>query len=80
MSFLVNHYKCGRVDTTFWQYIDSLELPISLQNIKNTKRLDSSVIKKIFGISNVDSLIFSEFQYELVDYGHTIKKKKITLI
>jgi tryptophan halogenase len=80
VSFLVNHYKCGRVDTAFWQYIDSLESPISLQNIKNIRGLDSSVIKKIFGISNLDSLIFSEFQYELVDYGHTIKKKKITLI
>jgi tryptophan halogenase len=80
MSFLVNHYKCGRLDTAFWRHINSMESPISLHKIKNTKELDSFVMKKIFGVSIIDNLMFSQFQYQLVDYGHTIKKKKNTLI
>ena len=80
VSFLVNHYKCGRVDTPFWRHINILKLPDSLQKIKNTTDLDVSIMKKIFGISNLDSLIFSESQYQLVDYGHIIKKNKPTLI
>ena len=80
VSFLVNHYKCGRLDTPFWRHIQSLESPTSLQKIKNTKELDSSIMKKIFEVATIDSLIFSEFQYQLVDYGHTIKKNKNTLI
>jgi tryptophan 7-halogenase len=80
VSFLVNHYKCGRVDTPFWRHINVLKSPDSLQKIKNTTELDGSIMKKIFGISNLDSLIFSESQYQLVDYGHIIKKNKPTLI
>jgi tryptophan halogenase len=80
VSFLVNHYKCGRVDTPFWRHINILKSPDSLQKIKNTTELDGSIMKKIFGISNLDSLIFSESQYQLVDYGHIIKKNKPTLI
>jgi tryptophan halogenase len=80
VSFLVNHYKCGRLDTPFWRHIQSLESPTSLQKIKNTKELDSSIMKKIFEVATIDNLIFSEFQYQLVDYGHTIKKNKNTLI
>jgi tryptophan halogenase len=80
MSFLVNHYKCGRLDTPFWRHIHLLESPTSLQEIKNTKELDSSILKKIFGVSIIDNLMFNQFQYQLVDYGHTIKKNKNTLI
>jgi tryptophan halogenase len=80
VSFLVNHYKCGRIDTPFWRHIDRLESPTSLQKIKNTTKLDTSTIKKIFGISNSDSITFDEYSYELVDYGHIIKKNKTTLI
>jgi tryptophan halogenase len=80
VSFLVNHYKCGRVDTPFWRHVNILKSPDSLQKIKNTTELDGFIMKKIFGISNLDSLIFSESQYQLVDYGHIIKKNKSTLI
>jgi tryptophan halogenase len=80
VSFLVNHYKCGRVDTPFWRHINVLKSPDSLQKIKNTTEFDGSIMKKIFGISNLDSLIFSESQYQLVDYSHIIKKNKPTLI
>jgi tryptophan halogenase len=80
VSFLVNHYKCGRNDTPFWRHIDGLESPTSLQKIKNTTKLDTSTIKKIFEISNSDSITFGEHSYELVNYGHTIKKNKITPI
>jgi tryptophan halogenase len=80
VSFLVNHYKCGRIDTPFWRHIDRLESPTSLQKIKNTTKLDTSTIKKIFGISNSDSITFDEYSYELVDYGHIVKKNKTTLI
>ena len=80
VSFLVNHYKCGRLDTPFWRHIQSLESPTSLQKIKNTKELDSSIMKKIFEVATIDNLIFSKSEYQLVDYGHTIKKNKNTLI
>jgi tryptophan halogenase len=80
VSFLVNHYKCGRLDTPFWKYVHSLESPTSLQKIKNTKELDNSILKKIFGVTILDNVVFSESQYQLVEYGHTIKKNKNTLI
>jgi hypothetical protein len=81
VSFLVNHYKCGRLDTPFWKHIHSLESPISLQKIKNTKILRDSTIKKIFGIPPIfNSIVFDKNQYLLVWTGHTIKKNKNSLI
>lgn len=80
VSFLVNHYKCDRTDTSFWRYINQLKSPISLQKIKNEKELNIPNIKKIFNISNSDSIVFSEKNYQIVDYGHMLEKRKVSII
>jgi hypothetical protein len=80
VSFLVNHYKCDRLDTPFWRYVYELESPLSLQKIKKIKELDTTNIKKIFNINRKDSVAFTEKSYQIVDYGHIISKKKSTLI
>jgi tryptophan halogenase len=83
VNFLVNHYKCERRDTPFWRYVNELESPLPLQKIKKIKKikeLDTIDIKKIFNINRKDSAVFSEKNYEIVDYGHIISKKKSTLI
>lgn len=80
VSFLVNHYKCDRFDTPFWRYINNLKSPVSLEKIKNETDLNISIIKKIFGISKSDLIVFSEKNYNIVDFGHFVKKKKVSII
>ena len=80
VNFLVNHYKCDRNDTPFWKYVDELKSPSALQKIKTIKELDIKSIKKIFNINDRDIVVFTEKNYLTVDYGHTIKKNKYTLI
>lgn len=80
VNFLINHYKCGRTDTPFWEKIDKMEIPTELKMIKNHEKLDLDKIREAFGIDTKGSVVFGEKSYKTVDLGHLGKKKKVSLI
>lgn len=81
VTFLLNHYKCGRIDTPFWKYLNDMELTSNLKKIKKHEKLTYKKIKKIFNIEKeAGYVVFGNRNYEIVDYGHQIKKESKTLL
>lgn len=77
--FLMHHYNCGRLDTPFWRYVNSIELPEMLKKMRSDDGFDVDEVKKYFKIKN-DKLIFGGKNYHSVTGGHQFKKVIKTLI
>jgi tryptophan halogenase len=80
VNFLLNHYKCDRVDTPFWRHINQIKLTPELEKIKSQGKMDIKEIKKLFNVHRSDNVVFGGKNYEVVNYGHQIKKQKKSLI